>query len=197
MSGLLQPPTLTLPLVEAEALRTAYGEARVILEYGSGGSTVLAGQTAGASVFSVESDAKWLTDMQAFFDAVPPVAKVVLHYGDIGPTREWGQPVDTKAFHKWPGYALSVWERPDFVQPDVVLIDGRFRAACFLSVLFRCQKPVTVLWDDYIDRQPYHKVEELVRPTALIGRMAVFDLVPTPFPVDRLGWIIETYLRPA
>ena len=193
----MKAPVLTLPALEAEAVALAYGEARVILEYGSGGSTVLAGKTSGALVFSVESDAKWLADMQGYFNAEPPAAKVVLHHGDIRPTREWGQPVDTKAFHKWPSYALSVWERPDFVQPNVVLIDGRFRLACFLTTLYRCQAPVTVLWDDYIDRQPYHKVEELVRPTALIGRMAVFDLVPTPFPVERLGWIIETYLRPA
>ena len=193
----MKAPVLTFPALEAEAVALAYRDARVILEYGSGGSTVLAGKTAGASVFSVESDAKWLADLQGYFDAEPPVAKVTLHHGDIGPTREWGQPVDSKAFHKWPSYALSVWERLDFQRPDVVLIDGRFRPACFLTTLYRCQAPVTVLWDDYIDRQPYHKVEELVRPTALIGRMAVFDLVPTPFPVDRLGWIIETYLRPA
>ena len=49
-------PKLTLPEAEASALRAAYAAAEVVLEYGSGGSTVLAAE-AGAEVWAVESDA--------------------------------------------------------------------------------------------------------------------------------------------
>ena len=61
-----QRPVLTLPPAEAEALRAAYAIADVILEYGSGGSTALAAEMPGKTVFSVESDAAWLAGMQGF-----------------------------------------------------------------------------------------------------------------------------------
>lgn len=189
-------PVLTLPADEAAAVTSAYAAARVILEYGSGGSTVLAAEQPGKVIFSVESDAKWLADMQSWFAQTPPLAQVHLHYGDIGPTKAWGHPRDAGAFRKWPGYPISVWDLPGFLQPDLVLIDGRFRAACFLTCLLRSTQPMTVLWDDYIDRPIYHHVEDLVKPVAMIGRMARFEITPMPFPVDRLAWVIETYLRP-
>lgn len=42
-----------MPPAEAEALRMAYEEAEVILEYGSGGSTVVAAELPGKHVTSV------------------------------------------------------------------------------------------------------------------------------------------------
>ncbi len=193
---LLTRPVLTLPAAEAAAVTAAYQAAQVILEYGSGGSTVVAAELPGKVIYSVESDAIWLANMQAWFTQNPPLARVILHHGDIGATKAWGQPKDAGAFRKWPGYPLSVWDLPGFLHPDLVLIDGRFRAACFLTCLFRSAKPMTVLWDDYIDRPFYHRVEDLVKPVAMIGRMARFETSPMPLPVDRLAWVIETYLRP-
>ncbi len=97
----------------------------------------------GRRVFAVESSAPWLDKMQAWFAANPAKAELHLHHGDIGKTRDWGFPVDHKALARWSGYPVSVWDRPDFQHPDVVLIDGRFRLACALTVLFRITRPVT------------------------------------------------------
>lgn len=197
MSAAPDRPKLTLPDPEAAALRAAYQAAAVILEYGSGGSTVLAAEMAGKRVFSVESDPAWLDNMRAYFDASPPAAKLYLHHGDIGPTKSWGHPLDEDDFRQWPDYPLSIWSHRHFVQPDTVLIDGRFRVACFLATLFLTAAPVTVYWDDYLDREPYHAVEEFLRPSKMIGRMAQFHLTPTPIPPQKLGWIIQRFLQPA
>lgn len=178
------------------ALADAYADAGVILEYGSGGSTVLAAGMAGRTVFSVESDAAWLREMRAYFIANPPAADLRLHHGDIGPTRDWGHPLDDRRMRRWPGYALSVWDREDFLHPDVVLVDGRFRVACLLTVAFRCTRPVTVLFDDYRGRKVYHGVEEMLRPAGFAGRMARFEVEPTAVPADRLGWVMTYYFRP-
>lgn len=186
-------PKLTMPKPEATHLRAAYAQAGVILEYGSGGSTVIAAELAGKTVFSVESDPKWLADMVAYFAAHPPAATLHLHHGDIGPAKEWGYPVSDSSFRLWHNYPNSVWDRADFQHPDLVLIDGRFRMACFLTTLFRATSPVTVLFDDYLDRKSYHKIEDLVRPVAMIGRMAQFDLTPMIIPPARLGWIISCF----
>ena len=51
-------PTLTLPEAEAALITAAYDKAEVILEYGSGGSTVLAADL-GKKVVAVESDRDW------------------------------------------------------------------------------------------------------------------------------------------
>jgi hypothetical protein len=195
MSAQLQPPKLTLPPAEAEAVCEAYAAARVILEYGSGGSTVVAAQVPGARVFSVESDADWVKMMAEWFAANPAKANLTLHYADIGPTKAWGMPVNNRSVGKWPGYPNSVWDLADFEQPDTVLIDGRFRLACFMTVLLRAVRPVTVYWDDYIDRKPYHEAESFVKPVRFHGRMAEFHLEPMTFPMTRLGWLTEVYLR--
>lgn len=186
-------PELTLPLVEATHLRAAFAQAGVILEYGSGGSTVIAAELPDKTVFSVESDGAWLKQMRGYFGAHPPAARLHLHHGDIGPTRDWGYPADDANFRRWPAYPNSVWDRDDFQQPDLVLIDGRFRVACFLTVLFRSTAPVTVLFDDYLDRKSYHTIEDLVKPAVMIGRMAQFDITPMTIPADRLGWIITRF----
>lgn len=176
-------------------MRRYYAQAQVILEYGSGGSTVIAAELPGKTIFSVESDVKWLGGMQSYFAANPPASLPLMHHGKIGRTKAWGFPQSEEHFRKWPGYPLSIWDLPEFVHPDVVLIDGRFRAACFLTTLFLCTRPLTLLWDDYIDRPAYHEVESLLKPVEMIGRMARFDVVPMPIPADRLLWVIQTYLR--
>lgn len=188
-------PKLTFPEAEAAWVRDMYQEARVILEYGSGGSTVLAGEQLGATVFSVESDLAWAKNLAAWFEANPPLANVQLHPVDIGPTEEWGRPVGNQGWRSYHNYPLSVWDRNDFTAPDLVLIDGRFRVACFLSVMIRTRRPVTVLFDDYIERKPYHMVERYAAPTETRGRMVRFDLQPRAFPLEDITRIFETFTR--
>lgn len=196
MDRALTPPKLTLPPREASAVREAYSAAQVILEYGSGGSTVLAGEVGTATVFSVESDADWAAKMERWFEANPPLGRVILHYADIGPTKEWGLPANNRNVRKWPGYPNSIWDRPDFEHPDTVLIDGRFRLACFLTVLFRASRPVKVLWDDYAGRRRYHNAERLCRPVALHGRMAEFYMEPQRLAPEDLPWVAEAFVAP-
>lgn len=192
----VKAPKLTLPDIEAEVVRTAYGAARTILEYGSGGSTVIAGDVAGATVFSVENDGDWARMMQGWFAENPPKAQVTLHHADLGPTKAWGMPVNNRRVHLWPGYPNSVWDLPGFVAPEVVLIDGRFRLACFLTVLYRTPGPVRVLWDDYTGRKPYHIAERLSQPVAIHGRMAEFHLTPQTLAPGDLGWVAEAFATP-
>lgn len=195
MTDLLACPELTLPPAEAEALRLAYGGAGAILEYGSGGSTVLAAELCG-DVVSVESDAAWAARMQAWFLAHPAKARLRIEHVDIGPTKEWGYPSDDSAFRKWPDYALKVWDRGDLSHPDVVLVDGRFRLACFLTVAYRITRPVTLFFDDYVPRQAYHKAAEVQPPSQIIGRMARFDMIPHSLTADRVRAYLKALLQP-
>jgi hypothetical protein len=196
MADIIQRPKLTLPEAEGEALRLAYADATTVLEYGSGGSTLLAAE-AGAEVWSVESDPAWAAMMQGWFEANPTNGKAHILHADIGPTGDWGHPVDESRLRNWPDYALKVWETTGFRHPDVVLVDGRFRLGCFLTVAYRITRPVTLFFDDYTPRPGYHKAEQLMPVTALIGRMARFDLTPQTLTPDRIRAYIRALHQPA
>ncbi|RYI33017.1 MAG: hypothetical protein EON48_03610 [Acetobacteraceae bacterium] len=169
-----------------------YEAATTVLEYGSGGSTVLAA-TLGRPVFSVESDPAWAARMAAHVATLSQTARV--HHADVGPTGPWGVPMKSREYRKFHAYALSVWDRPDFVEPDLVLIDGRFRAACLVAVMLRATRPVTVLFDDYLKRGYYHGVERLARKEEMVGRMARFTVTPGSIPPEMvtqaIGWFTD------
>ncbi|MCA0942362.1 hypothetical protein LCM08_23230 [Salipiger pacificus] len=198
MTGLLARPELTLPEAEAALLRDEYARAAVILEYGSGGSTVLAGEMPGKTVFTVESDKDWAQMMRRWFAETPPAAgtEVDVIWSDIGPTKEWGHPVDEIEWRSFPEYPLKVWELPEFRQPDVVLVDGRFREGCALAAAFLTEKPLVLLFDDYAPRAHYHKVEHWLGRPLMTGRMARFEIVPQAFPVKDLLRIMKLTVRP-
>ena len=177
-------------------MQACYGAASVVLEYGSGGSTILAAEMPGKRVFSVESDPVWAAGVQAYLDSAGVAAEVSLHVVDIGPTKEWGAPVSDAGWKRYHHYPLSVWDREDFRQPDVVLIDGRFRAACFMATMLRITRAVTVLFDDYKGRKPYHGVESYAKPVAMVGRMARFELEPRSFPTRDMTRIFDFFTRP-
>lgn len=183
---------LTFAPRERRFLVKYYEAATTILEYGSGGSTVLAAKL-GKTVFTVESDQDWAERMAHHVASISDRAHV--HWADVGPTGPWGVPMKPREFRKFSGYALSVWDRPDFEQPDLVLIDGRFRASCLVAVLLRATKPVTVLFDDYLKRGYYHGVESLARKEETVGRMARFTVTPGAIPADMvtqaIGWFTD------
>ena len=170
-----------------------YTAATTILEYGSGGSTVLGAQL-GRTVFSVESDRAWAERLAEHVAPISP--KVRVHYANIGPTGPWGMPVRQREARRFHGYALSVWDRPDFVAPDLVLIDGRFRASCLVAVLMRTTQPVTVLFDDYLKRGYYHGVERLAQKEEMVGRMARFTVTPGAIPRDMVTQAIAWFTDP-
>lgn len=183
---------LTFGPLETDCVTRHYAAAETILEYGSGGSTVLAAEL-GKRVFSVESDRAWADRLRE--EVAPKSDRIALHWADIGPTGPWGWPTKPRCAFRFHLYALSVWDRPDFVQPDLVLIDGRFRAACLVAVLLRSKAPVTVLFDDYAKRGYYHGVERLARKEELIGRMARFTVTPGAIPPEMvsqaIGWFTD------
>lgn len=172
-------PEFSMPDAEAKQVRAAYRAARVILEYGSGGSTMAAARMTDKLIFSVESDAIWAQRVQHAIDARNLPSPAILYPVDIGPVGLWGRPVNERHWKRFYDYPSRIWNEPFFRHPDVVLIDGRFRAACFAVTRMKITRPVTVLFDDYAQRPSYHEIEKMAGSPKIIGRMAVFHLVPT------------------
>mgnify|MGYP005990199705 FL=1 len=131
-------------------------------------------------IFSVESDRNWAHNLQHYIDSQDLPSPAIMHFVDIGPVGAWGRPVDSKEWQKFHRYPLEIWDQPFFRHPDVVLIDGRFRAACLAITCLKIQRPVTILFDDYEGRPLYHHVERLIGKPQMVGRMAVFEVEPAP-----------------
>lgn len=191
-------PEFTFPEAEADVLRDAYASADVILEYGSGGSTVMAAEKPRTRVFSVESDKGWAVMMRAWFEENPPAegSQVDVIWSDIGETKQWGHPKDTTEYLRYARYPLSVWDLDEFEQPDVVLVDGRFRPGCAMATALRTQKPVRLFMDDYKKRKHYHRVEAYLGTPKMTGRMAEFEVAPMRFEAAQLVPLIEMMTRP-
>jgi hypothetical protein len=159
--------------------REQLAKARNYLEYGSGGSTVLANQVV-ANLVSVDSDASFLADVRRKLEQNDRRAMTKLIHVNIGLTQHWGMPVFTKPtrrrVRRWEEYAKAPWRyfRTIGQQPDLILVDGRFRVACVLESLLSLAPLSTtqILLDDYVGRPEYEVVEEYAH-VELVGRMAV------------------------
>lgn len=184
-------PSLTFPDEEVTYLKHHYRSAQVILEYGAGGSTLFGARLPGRYIMSVESDEQWALDLQRRLDAEELPHQAVVHYCDIGPTGNWGRPMEEAHWRKFYRYPCGIWSKDYFRHPDLVLIDGRFRAACFVATFLRISQPVTVLFDDYVERPAYHIVEKLAPPVEVFGRMALFRFKPGPRPI----WVHDLFME--
>ncbi len=185
-----------MPDSEAAHLRSAYVAADVILEYGVGGSTVMAAELANKTITSVETDQLWVDTLTDWFAQNPCPSMPDIIWANIGPTKAWGRPATEKYWKNYAKYSLEIWSLEGLPHPDVVLVDGRFRAGCVLATAFNCTRNTRVLVDDYARRSSYHAVEDIVGAPRLIGRMAEFDITPTPIPAKNLLEIITLMQDP-
>ena len=169
-------PTPTAPHFDEETLAfftEKLKAARSYVEFGAGGSTIMADRL-GIPTVSVEGDRYYAKSVRKGLRG----GSVRILTPDIGLTERWGKPL----FRKPTPRRLAKWRRyieapfglaPD---PDLILVDGRFRVACALECARRV-KQATLIVDDYYDGRPQYAVLErwLGKPHR-IGRSAVFDL---------------------
>lgn len=173
--------TLDLPAIphlEPEALSVFdhyVSNAACYLEYGAGGSTVRAAQRGARYIITVDSSRKWIDAVRAHVGAFGRIELVYCDIGEVGP---WGRPRDQKGLHGYFAYMSMPWQiaRGQALEPTVILVDGRFRVACFLYSLLCAQGGTIILFDDYVNRDHYHVVEQFSRPHEYYGRMAVFEV---------------------
>ena len=136
------------PAMTAEEIsffRETLSKADAYLEFGIGGSTVFASQFTNLRCLKgIESSQDWIDSVSADSNASAAftAGRLELVFVDIGPTQAYGFPdfySDSYGQHvgEWPKYSsqilTSCGEQP--VKHRVVLVDGRFRVACFLKTL--------------------------------------------------------------
>jgi len=184
---------ISFPPASLEFIKSVYAKSKNILEYGSGGSTALALEGDVERIVSVESDKEWAQDLKRTLSKHYERDRFLIHHANIGPTKNWGYPDGLESFRRFHLYPNQIWDLIGDWHPDTVLIDGRFRKACFCTTMLRIKKPVTVLLDDYIDRPNYHGIEKFSKPVEIVDRVARFELEPQALPAEHLTEIIAAY----
>ena len=142
---------------------------KVYGEYGMGISTKLA-VNRNLIVFSVDTDLDWVLDCKSEVDS----ELVKLKWIDLGEVKNWGFPISYEKIKNIDYYLKFIWEQN--LKPDLVLIDGRFRVACFLTCLKYANEGTIIIFDDYIQRKTYHIVEKFISPYNYNNRQSFFKV---------------------
>lgn len=191
-------PALTFPPEIRKTVREYYQNSSCILEYGSGGSTVLASELPNKVIFSVESDFKWTQNLESFIASSPLTqSHPRLLHANIGETRAWGHPANTNSWRSFSNYPLLPWKSMAPHSPDIILIDGRFRSACFIACAFSIRKVTTILFDDFVERRYKEITAAISEPSALIGRMAIFELEPGEYSNSQFMEAVPAFFDPS
>jgi predicted RNA methylase len=166
---------------ERDFFVAAVEKSRRYSEFGLGGSSLLAARIGVETIVAVDSDKAWVDGVRKNPEVAAKIADgsmAVLH-GDIGPTRDWGNPVDNSEIRKWPNYIRAPWAEWGRRQsmPDLVFVDGRFRVACCLSVVVAfgagaIPPPLTMMHDYNEERPHYQDVLEFFELEHLEGSLA-------------------------
>ena len=129
------------------------------LEYGSGKSTLWAVKNTKCNIYSIETDPEWVDKVKIDLNEIES-KKLTLKYLDIGDVKNYGRPVSYEFHKNFQSYTDFFWEQN--VDPDFILIDGRFRVCSFLTCLKYASEGTHILFDDYCDRKYYHIVENFI-----------------------------------
>jgi hypothetical protein len=171
----------TLPHLDPETakwLEWRLQRTKLFLEFGSGGSTVLANRL-GTPTITVESDRFYGAAVQA---AIMHDNLTKMVFPKMGITKQWGMPVFFKK-RKGLRYAGAPFHHLSEKFPDFILVDGRYRVACVLETARRAylaRSVAELMLDDYEGRPRYHALEDYLGIPQRIGRAAIFAIGKTP-----------------
>lgn len=168
--------------------RTALDGCQVYGEYGCGASTIWCARNSTAQILSVDTSSEWI---ERVLNSTGNPQQLQLVHVDLGTLGAWGRPRDYSHRDRFADYISAPWRFE--LKPDVVLIDGRFRVACFLTSLIEAAPGTIILFDDYTDRPHYHLVEDYTPIVDHAGTQAKF-VVPGELDTARIKKEIQHFL---
>ncbi|MEO8456058.1 MAG: hypothetical protein ABI454_12955 [Sphingomicrobium sp.] len=193
MNG-FEPPVA--PMLEEQVinrLKHELASASLYLEFGSGGSTVLADQM-GVEGISVESD-RFYADVVRARLVTGGMEIITPRIGITGP---FGWPLlkypTTGRLRRWRRYVQEPFERFGSRFPDLIMVDGRFRVACALETARRAHDSghrAKLIFDDYALRPKYHVVAGHLGTPELVGRTAFFEIGHARVPLSAIETAIH------
>lgn len=170
---------------EIHLFNETLSQADAYLEFGIGGSTTFAAKHKNLRCLKcIESSEDWiqLVSEQPSVSAAMAKGRLELVFVDIGSTKSLSYPRNKKHMSSWPNYSGQTFGSCGIqATRRVVLVDGRFRVACFLKMLTSISSmgwsvsATQLLIHDY-ERSSYHVVEEFADVIETRGRLALFQM---------------------
>jgi len=178
LKPMLPPAMSSAPLARLEELLTG---CESYLEYGCGGSTTLAAKLGVKNIIYCDSSNEWIDSVSKFICSYPEINSFPV-FVDIGLVVEWGRPQDQSKAVFWKNYCYKLWiiAKNNNINPELVLIDGRFRVACFLASMMFGKSGTKILFDDYCNREYYKIIETIIKPIHIYDTLAEF-VIPAQF----------------
>jgi hypothetical protein len=143
------------------------------MEFGTGGSTFVASRHVAQSIISVDSSVEWIDKVRSACSG--GIVEPTLLHIDIGPTGDWGFPIDHSTQSKWARYHEAVWDLEESKEADLYMIDGRFRVACFAQAVKHGDSKCIIGFHDFGSRKQYHCVYEIAKEIATVEDMSFFQ----------------------
>jgi len=152
--------------------------ANTLLEFGCGGSTLMAVNAGIKNILSVESDPKWIEKLKEEYSILEAVKHQQLKFflPDLGPVGAWGGSFDVDSKAKWHSYHSAVWQQVDSSAIDLVFVDGRFRVACALQALLRVRSDCKILIHDFWNRSKYHVLLDFLTVEERVESLGAFRI---------------------
>ena len=149
-------------------------DCNIYFEYGVGDSTIWVLENTSSRIISVDTDKKWIDKV----DISKNKKRININWINLGEIENWGRPKTYEYRKHFIEYISNVWNFN--LKADVILVDGRFRVACFLYSLIKAKEGSIIIFDDYMNRPHYHVVEEVLGIYKKCGRQVAFK-VPLEF----------------
>lgn len=172
---------------DSELFKKYLDKSRIYGEYGVGVSTVFANRYNNKHTIAVDSDKNWILNIKKnLLDS----NNLEITHIDLGKLKTWGTPEGYEFRQNFKKYLNAIWVKS--LKPDIVLVDGRFRVACFLTSLLNADEGSIIIFDDYTLRPEYHIVEIFEKPIETNGRQAAFK-VSGNYDTKELKYFIEKF----
>lgn len=190
------PPEPHMPEAERAAFEGLLNHTGFYMEYGTGGSTVLASQLNVPRIVGVESDERFANALRENFATAASDISII--HASFGRVRAWGRPVDVEPTpqnrEKWFRYVTAPWDVAGNALPDLLLIDGRFRVASALYSLLKLPEHAStkIFFDDYACRPEYWAVTQFMGNPVSVGRAAIFER-PRNFDQQKCADLLTKY----
>ena len=159
----------------------------IYFEYGVGASTRWVLENTKSKIISVDTDKKWINTI----DLSNKDPRIKLNWINLGDLENWGRPKSYLYRARFINYVSNVWNFNE--KADVILIDGRFRVACFLYSLINAKINSVIIFDDYNNRPYYHIIEEILPIYKICGRQALFK-VPKTFDKNSAEKLLDNFM---
>jgi hypothetical protein len=164
------------------------------MEFGAGESTQYAvSKPSIRKIDCIESSSQFLKEHvlnQPGIAGAVAGGRLKFHTFDFGKMGNWGHLTSTDKKHMWPAYSLAVFAQPQ--NPDLVLIDGRFRVATTLSTILNTPEDTKIIIHDFWNRPRYHILLKFLAVETRVDTLGVFRK-KKPLKIEKMQSLLRKY----